>query len=84
MDYLLREGRCFVDSLRPADWKEERKSRRLFGGVVMLTSGEASKMVGARSEENPDGGLRVEDRSEESPKMVVARSEGGTVDRKMR
>jgi hypothetical protein len=50
----------------------------------MLTSGEASKMVGARSEENPDCGLRVEDRSEESPKMVVARSEGGTVDRKMR
>jgi hypothetical protein len=55
-----------------------------FGGVFVLTSGEASKMVGARSEENPDGGMRVEDRSEESPKMVVARSEGGIVDWKMR
>jgi hypothetical protein len=42
-------------------------------------------MVGARSKDNPDGGLRVEDRSEESPdaKMVVARSEGGIVDWKM-
>jgi hypothetical protein len=50
----------------------------------VLTSGEASKMVGARSEENPDGGLRVEDRSEESPKMVAARSKGGIVDWKMR
>jgi hypothetical protein len=42
-------------------------------------------MVGARSKDNPDGGLRVEDRSEESPDAkVVARSEGGIVDRKMR